>query len=303
MPSKIVVTGGAGFIGSNIVNLLCADNEVLIIDNMHSGSMENVKESMKLGAKFYKGDAGEIAKANFNPDVIFHLGMYSSSPMYRNDRGLVMRVVEDAISIFDFASKRGIPVVFASTSSLYNGHNPPHHEGLVPLAKDFYTEARLAVERLANVYSEQYGLNATALRLFSVYGPHDEKKGRYANLVTQFMISISRGEQPVVYGDGNQARDFTYVEDVVKAFKLAERLKGFNVINVGRGESFTINEMIEKLNEHLGKDVKAKYVPNPITNYVDKTEADTRKAEKVLGFKASYSLDDGISKLREYYGV
>ena len=301
MVRKIVVTGGAGFIGSNIVNSLCADNDVLIIDNLHTGSMDNVKESIKLGAKFYKGDAGDIATTHFDPDLIFHLGMYSSTPMYREDKSLIARVVGDAINIFNFASEGKIPVVLASSSSLYNGYQPPHHEGLVPLAKDFYTEARYAVERLANVYSEQHGLNATALRLFAVYGPHDEKKGKYANLVTQFMVSIKKGESPVVYGDGSQTRDFTYVEDVVRAFNMAVGLKGFNVLNVGRGESFTINEMISKLNEHLGKDVKAKYIQNPLVNYVDHTEADTTKTEKVLGFRAKYSLDDGIGKLQEFY--
>ncbi|MCL5442220.1 MAG: NAD-dependent epimerase/dehydratase family protein [Candidatus Marsarchaeota archaeon] len=300
MSKKIIVTGGAGFIGSNIVNSLCADNEVLIIDNLHTGSMDNVNESVKLGAKFYKGDSGDIAQAHFDPDIIFHLGMYSSTPMYREDKSLVARVVGDAINIFNFASERNIPIILASSSSLYNGHKPPYREDLVPLAKDFYTEARLAVERLANVYSEQHGLNATALRMFAVYGPHDENKGRYANLVTQFMLSMRRGESPVVYGDGEQTRDFTYIDDVVRAFHLAMGLEGFNVFNVGRGESFTINKMIGKLNEHLGTDIKAKYVPIPIVNYVEQTEADTTKAERVLGFRAKYSLDEGISKFQEF---
>lgn len=300
MSKKIIVTGGAGFIGSNIVNSLCAENEVLIIDNLHTGSMDNVNESVKLGAKFYKGDSGDIAQAHFDPDIILHLGMYSSTPMYREDKSLITRVVGDAINIFNFASERNVPIVLASSSSLYNGYKPPHREDMIPLAKDFYTEARIAVERLANVYSEQHGLNATALRMFAVYGPHDENKGRYANLVTQFMLSMRRGESPVVYGNGEQTRDFTYIEDVVRAFHLAMGLKGFNVFNVGRGENFTINEMIGKLNEHLGTSIKAKYVPVPIINYVEQTKADTTKAERVLGFKAKYSLDEGISKFQEF---
>ncbi len=297
---NIIVTGGAGFIGSNLSNELCNSNNLMIIDNMHSGSMDNVKESMGKGAGFFKGDSGELANAKFDPDLIFHLGMYSSSPMYRSDHRLVGKVVDDTVKIFDYASDKGVPVVFASSSSIYNGYEPPHHEDLVPKVTDFYTEARIAVERLAQLYSDMHGLNATALRLFSVYGPHDERKGRFGNLITQFMGSISRGESPIVYGDGLQTRDFTYVKDVVTAFALASKLKGFHIYNVGRGESFTINQMLDKLSSHLGTQIGAKYVANPLKNYVEHTKADTTKSEKELGFKAEYDLDKGIDDLHTY---
>lgn len=297
---RIIVTGGAGFMGSNIVNTLCASNKVMILDNMHSGSMANVEESRKLGAEFFKGDSGEIAKVHFDPDIIFHLGIYSSTPMYRANYRLVASVVDDAIGVFSFAAERKVPVVLASSSSIYNGHEPPHHEGMTPKVTDYYTEARIAVERLAELYNSMSGLDATALRFFSVYGPHDEKKGAFGNLITQFMISMSRGESPVIYGDGSQTRDFTYVSDVANAFILASGLKGFNIFNVGRGESFTINQMIEKLNRHLGTEINAKYVDNPLKNYVEHTMASTSKARDMLGFTAKESLDSGMDKLYDY---
>ncbi len=297
---RIIVTGGAGFIGSNIVNALCASNTVMILDNLHSGSMDNVQESKKLGAEFFKGDSGDIAGTHFDPDIIFHLGIYSSTPMYRANHKLVASVVSDAINVFSFAAERGIPVVIASSSSIYNGHSGLHHEGLVPKVTDYYTEARIAVERLAELYSSMSGLNATALRQFSIYGPHDEKKGSFGNLITQFMLGMSRGEQPVIYGDGMQTRDFTYVSDVVDAYTRAAELKGFNLLNVGRGENYTINQMIEKLNEKLGTDIKPKYIQNPLKNYVDHTKADTSKAEKVMGFRAKVDLEAGIDRLYNY---
>ncbi len=297
---RIMITGGAGFIGSNIANALCASNTVMILDNMHSGSVDNVEESKKLGAEFFKGDSGSIASTHFDPDVIFHLGIYSSTPMYRSNHKLVASVVSDAIGVFDFAAERGIPVVFASSSSIYNGHSGLHHEGLVPKVTDYYTEARIAVERLAELYASMSGLDATALRQFSIYGPHDEKKGIFGNLITQFMLSMGRGEQPVIYGDGTQARDFTYVSDVMDAYTMAAKLKGFNLLNVGRGESYTINQMIEKLNEKLGTEIQPKYIQNPLKNYVDRTEADTSKAEKVMGFRAKVNLEEGINKLYDY---
>ena len=297
---NIIVTGGAGFVGSNIAAALAEANNVLLLDNLHTGVMENVNALVKEGAQFFKADSGQIAEARFDPDLIFHVGMYSSTPMYRKDPSLIGRVVSDAVNVFKYASERDVPVVFASSSSIYNGHTPPHSEDMVPKVTDFYTEARLAVERLAELYNSMHGLTATGLRMFSIYGPHDERKGEYGNLITQFMLNIGRGETPVVYGDGTQTRDFTYIDDVVDAFIRASDLKGFNILNVGRGENFTINQMLGKLGEHLGVETRPKYIANPLKNYVEHLRADTGKAEKVLGFRARHSLDEGIGKMHDY---
>jgi UDP-glucose 4-epimerase len=136
------------------------------------------------------------------------------------------------------------------------------------------------------------------LRYFSVYGPHEENKKSYANLISQFMWAIRKGEQPIVYGDGSQKRDFTYVDDIVEANMLAMKSAiGLGVFNAGTGKAIAINEMIELLNRKMGTNLKPKYIPNPISNYVHYTLADTKKAEKELGFKAKVSLEEGIAKL------
>lgn len=294
----ILVTGGAGFIGSNLVEKLATENNVTVLDNMHTGSEKNLIEAMKTGnVKLIKEDVKKINELNLNVEIVFHLGMYSSSPMYRENPHFINEVVEGAISIMEYTKKHSSDLVFASSSSVYSGIKPPHKEGVKLKVTDFYTEGRIAVERIAELYSKLYKINATGLRLFSIYGKHEESKGVYANLISQFLWSIKKNEEPVVYGDGTQKRDFVYVDDVVEAFVTATKSKRFNIFNVGMGKNYTINEMIEILNKNLNKNVKAKYIKMPVKNYVYETLADTAKAEGVLEFKARYSLEEGISKL------
>jgi UDP-glucose 4-epimerase len=295
---KIIVTGGAGFIGSNLVERLAQSNDVTVVDNMHTGCEGNLAAAMSTGrVRLLKLDSSEIAKSGVVPDLIFHLGMYSSSPMYKEDPHRVGEVSKGAVGVLEYAKKTGAHLVIASTSSLYNDHATPAHEGLVPKVTDYYTEARYGVERLAELYSTLHGVDVTCLRLFSVYGPHEENKKGYANLITQFMWGMQKGERPLIYGDGMQTRDFTYVDDVVDAFVKASGLCGFNVFNVGTGKSYTINELVGKLNAHLGTDIKPTYKPLTTSNYVMHTLADTGKASRELGFTAKYALDDGIERL------
>lgn len=300
----IIVTGGAGFIGSNLVERLVKNNNnVIVLDNFHTGSMDNLREVMKTGqVKVVRADAGEIDQIKEKPDLIYHIGTYSSTPMYKENHKLVGMVVNDAIGVYNYAVKNGnVPVVFGSSSSMYSGLKPPHNESMQIGVTDFYTEAKVAGERLGQMYNMHYGLDVTALRPFAVYGKHEESKKNYANMVTQFVWCVKKGEQPVIYGDGSQTRDFTYIDDVVDAFIKAADKKGFNAYNVGTGKNYTFNQVIEKLVQQTGKEIKPKYVPTPMKNYVYETLADPTKSEKELGFKARYSLDEGIKQLLDYY--
>ncbi len=295
---KIIVTGGAGFIGSNLVERLAKDNKVLVIDTLMSGSEGNLKEAMKTGnVTFKKDDARNISKHDFKADIIFHLGMYSSSPMYKEKPTRVAEVVEIMINVLEYSRTNGSKLVFASTSSIYNGLSAPHTEDLVPKVSDYYTEGRIYAERLSQLYNNMYGTDIAAMRFFSVYGPHEEAKGGYANLVTQFIWAVKKGEGPLIYGDGKQKRDFVFVTDVVEALTRAVSVKGFDVFNVGTGKNYDLNEMAEKVNLALGKNVRPRYIDMPVSNYVMETLADTRKSEAVLGFKAKVSLDEGIKML------
>ncbi len=293
---SILVTGGAGFIGSNLVEALAGDNSVTVLDNFHTGSMDNL--AIKSGdVEVIRADVKDVRSLSRRFDLVYHLGIYSSAPMYREDPGLVGEVIDGMVAVLEYCRSKGSTLVFASTSSIYSGLKPPHREDMVPLVTDFYTEARISAERLANLYAVLYGVNSAAMRFFSVYGYHEGAKGRYANLITQFLLSMKRGEAPVVYGDGSQRRDFTFVTDVVDALLRASSVKGFAAYNVGTGVSYTINDMIDRLNRALGTAIRAKYVPMPVANYVMETLADTGKAERELGFRARVSLDEGIAKL------
>ena len=292
---KALVTGGAGFIGSNLVEALVDDYEVTILDSLHTGSMENLK-SVQKDVKFIKGSCNNCLDLGQPHDIIFHLGIPSSSPMYKKDPFLVGEAVNGMIAIMELARRSSTKkVVFASSSSVYNGVLIPHKEDATILVTDYYTEARLAIERIAELYHQLYGINYAGLRFFSVYGPHEKAKKSYANMITQFLWTMKEGKAPVIYGNGEQTRDFTYVKDIVDALILTSR-RGSGIYNAGTGRAYSFNQIIDLLNDKLGTDIKSEYLPNPIKNYVMHTLADTHKIAD-LGFYPKYTLSEGMDEL------
>ncbi|MGC9132737.1 MAG: NAD-dependent epimerase/dehydratase family protein, partial [Candidatus Micrarchaeia archaeon] len=296
---KFIVTGGAGFIGSNLVETLVKKgHEVIVVDNLHTGNLQNLN-GVSSSIKFVKANAGEVATLKEDSiDGIFHLGVYSSSPMYKQDRSLMVKALEDWTRILEFATKNNTKIVLVSSSSLYNGNPLPWKENMPIIPTDFYTETRYMMERIGKVYNELYDTKIIVLRLFSVYGEKEEFKKEYANLITQFIQKTLKGEPIKIYGDGTQSRDFIYVKDVVDALiKAMECGEDFEVFNVGKGEKYSMNEILEKINKVLKVEAKVEYVENPIKNYVTHTLADTTKAEEKLGFKAKTSVEEGIRRI------
>ena len=293
---KALVTGGAGFIGSNLVEALVDDYEVTVLDNLHTGSMDNLK-SVQKDVKFIKGSCNNCLDLGLEQhEIIFHLGIPSSSPMYKKDPFLVGEAINGMVAIMELAQRSETKkVVFASSSSLYNGIPTPHREDAVILVKDYYTEARLAIERMAELYYQLYGIDYAGLRFFSVYGPHEEAKGPYANMISQFLWGMKAGEQPVIFGDGTQTRDFTYVKDIVDALILTSK-KGTGIFNAGTGKAFSFNYLVDLINSRLGTDLNPIYRENPIKNYVMHTLADTAKIQS-LGFAPRYSLENGLKEI------
>jgi UDP-glucose 4-epimerase len=292
-----LVTGGAGFIGSNLVEeLLAAGEDVVILDNMHTGSPGNL-DGMEGSLKLIRASCNDLPGMDLDPEKIYHLGIPSSSPMYKKNPYLVGEALNGFTAVFELARRSGARVIYASSSSLYNGLMPPHHEDMAIQVADYYTEARLAMERMAELYRRLFDVPSIGMRFFSVYGPKEEAKKEYANMVTQFLWEMRAGKTPVIFGDGSQTRDFTYVKDVVRALQLAMKSDYHGILNVGTGKAYSFNDVIEILNQKLGLTVKPKYAKNPIKNYVMHTLADISKAEREIGFKAQSPFDKGIDAI------
>lgn len=296
-----LVTGGAGFIGSNLVEeLLQAGEDVVVLDNMHTGSLENLA-GLEGRLELIQGSCNDLSRLDIHPQRIYHLGIPSSSPMYRKNPYLVGEAINGFVSVFELARRSGSPLVYASSSSLYSGLIPPHREDMAIQVTDYYTEARLAMERIAELYQRLYGIRSVGLRFFSVYGPKEGAKKQYANMVTQFLWEMKAGRRPLIYGDGTQTRDFTFVLDVVRAMRLAMNSDYHGILNVGTGESYSFNELIELLNHMMDLTLEAQYTENPIKNYVLHTRSDTSKAERTIGFRSRFSLKEGIEEMIRFY--
>lgn len=297
---KILVTGGAGFIGSNLVHDLAKEGqEVVVIDNLSTGSVENVSDIMG-EIKFIKASCAEALKIEELKDLdgIYHYGIPSTTQLYRDDRSLVGRSISEFIEILELAKREDCKVVYASSSSVYNGNNPPFREDMAVHIKDFYTEARYLMERIAKLYNDFYGVRSVGFRFFSVYGPREEAKKNFANLVSQFIWDMKKGKPPLIYGDGTQTRDFTYVDDINCGFKLGMKNEiNSDVFNLGTGKRYSLNELVDILNEALDTDIKPVYKENPIQNYVQETLADISKARERFGFEPKIHLEEGIRKI------
>ncbi|MBD3389659.1 NAD-dependent epimerase/dehydratase family protein [Candidatus Micrarchaeota archaeon] len=290
---NFIVTGGLGFIGSHVSSQLLGKGEVTIVDNLHTGKESNLPQ----GCNFIKGNSGQLKdRVNGGINAIFHQGIFSSAPMYKQNVFLASRAVSEFGHLMEFARVNDAKVVVASTSSLYRGIPGRQKEDVHIEPFDFYTKARYKMEKIAEEYSKNYGMKNVVLRYFSVYGPGEAHKKEYANLISQFIWAMERQEGIEIYGDGRQERDFIYIADVVEANMLALEYGDFGIFNVGTGNAYSLNQVMGLIEKLAGKKIKTKNIPNPIDDYVEHTLADTAKAEKLLGFRAETDLETGIRK-------
>lgn len=302
---KVLVTGGAGFIGSNLAEALVEKgHDVTILDNFFLGVEKNLA---KIGnnVKLVKGDIRDydlVLKLTKNMDVIFHQAAASSSPMFRENLKDALSVnIDGTVHVLNAAKINNVKrVVYASTSSIYGNAPSPLREDMPVKPVNFYASSKLMKEHLAALFGLEYGLETVGLRYASIYGPHEEGKGRFANLVSQFLWAMKKGEQPIVYGNGKQTRDFTYVKDICQANILAATTKKKmigEVLNAGTGKATSFNKLIEILNMMLATKLKPKYVKVPIKNYIDTQMHDITKISRALGYKPQYTLERGIAEM------
>ena len=306
---KVLVTGGAGFIGSNLVHeLVSRDLEVVVLDNLFLGSESNLEE-VRDEINFIKGSVTDkkiVKKAVSGCDTVFHQAARSSSPMHKDNSAKAARVnIEGFINTCEAAKEEGVEkIVYASTSSMYGSVKPPHSEDMGELPTNLYTASKMSRERYAQVYSYKKDLQTTGLRYFSVYGPREKAKGKYANVVTQFLWKMKKGEKPVIWGNGEQSRDFTYVKDIVEAnMRAAERKQELDgkYLNIGTGKDVTFNQVVEKLNKLLGTEIEPEYVENPLERYVETTKADCAQAKELMSYESDYTFEEGLKETVNYY--
>jgi len=303
---RIVVTGAAGFVGSNLVEeLVKRGHSVVALDNFYLGRKENLV-SVADKVELVDGsitDEALIMKITKGTEAIVNLAAASSSPMFvvEKVREAVKANVDGFLIVLKAAVKNNVKrVLYASTSSIYGNNDPPLQEDMKVLPPNMYSASKLMNEHCAKLFSQEYGLETVGFRFLSVYGPNEESKGIYANLASQFLWSIMRNESPVIYGDGTQERDFTYVKDIVQGIVLGieseKKLLG-EVFNVGSGYTHSFNELVAMINRALGKDVKPKHIPNPVKNYIMGQDGDITKIKSVLGYQPKYNLEAGIREM------
>jgi len=300
---KILVTGGAGFIGSNIANKMSAekDTSVVAMDDLSLGTPTNLLPSVK----FVKGSVMDYEltlEVSKGCDYIFHEAAKSSSPMFKDDprEGVDINAL-GFMNVMESAKRNNInKVIYASSSSMYNGLPVPFKESQILSPKTFYEASFYCREILAKSYYLENGVSSIGLRYFSVYGPNEKHKGNFANNISQFIWSIKSGKSPILYGDGKQTRDFVYVDDVVQANSLALQSteKEFGIYNVGTEVTTSFSRIVEIINENLGTQIEASHVDNPIKNYVQETKADISLARSELGYEPRWKgVEDGIKRI------
>jgi len=304
-----LVTGGAGFIGSHIAAALMAGGaRVRVLDDLSTGHRENIEE---IGGDldFIEGSVADEALLNKildGVDVIFHEAAIPSVPRsVEAPKQTHVASVDGTFSLLVAArDKRVRRVVYAASSSAY-GDQPtlPKSEQMLPDPLSPYAVAKLVGEYYCQVFTRVYGLETVSLRYFNVFGPRQDPGSQYSGVVSRFISSLLSGEQPVIYGDGEQSRDFTYIDNVVAANLSAATSEGASgkVINVANGQRITLNELLSELKELTGKDdVTAEY-REPRVGDVRHSLADITLAREFLGYESKVGLRDGLQRTIDWW--
>lgn len=301
--SKILVTGGAGFIGSNLCNMMAEKgHEVTAFDNLSLGKAENLSDKVR----FVQGDVNkkeDLEKTGADFDYIVHLAASSSAPMFAKDMYYAYQNnVAGHIRVMQYAKEIGAKkLLFASTSSIYGNNPTPLTEDQEVTPPNHYSVTKFAQEGASRIFSSTEGMEIIAFRFMSIYGLNEDHKTYFANLVSQFIWGMAKDEAPILYGDGTQDRDFTNVKDVAQGIELAmetDKKYGFTVFNIGTNKCIDLVGLVQIINKVMGKDIKPEFIPNPIKEgYVKSQLADITKISNELGYKPTVELEEGITEI------
>lgn len=300
---KFVITGGAGFIGSNLAQELSSGGgEVTALDDLSSGKRENLRG---IDIRLVEGsiaDFGLLRSLFKGADCIFHLAAVASVQRSVEDPALVNEVnLNGTLNVLRAARDVGVRrVVFASTAAVY-GTSPelPKREDMLPGPRSPYAVAKLAGEHYASVFQDLYGLEAVALRFFNVFGPKQDPSSEYSGVISRFISAVLKGDWPIIFGDGEQTRDFVFVHDVVRACVLAADSHATGVFNVARGERTSLNRLLSALGGITGREVQPRYAaarPGDIRHSL----ADISKAEWI-GYRPRFSVEEGLRRTVDWF--
>jgi len=305
---KFLVTGGAGFIGSNICRKLISDGcFVRVVDNLLTGKKANLA-GISDKIDFIEADMGDsrVARSAMKDiDVVFHQGALPSVPRSVEDPASTHKHCIDATFTLLLAARDlGIRrFVYASSSSAY-GDTPtlPKVETMLPSPLSPYAVGKLTGEYYCSVFSEVFGLETISLRYFNVFGPYQNPASQYAAAIPAFVTAILNDRPPTIYGDGEQSRDFTYVNNVVEANLLAARAKQTKgeAVNIACGQAITINAIIAMINELLGKNIEPVYA-DPRPGDIKHSLADITLAQNLIGFKPTIPFKQGLQRAIDWY--
>jgi len=305
---RYLVTGGAGFIGSNMVDeLVRRGHGVVVLDDLSTGKEENLAEARNK-ITFVKGsitDIEAVQKAIQQADYVIHLAARTSVPRSVKDPLETNRInVEGTLNVLVAARDNKVKrVVFAASSAAY-GETPtlPKTEAMPPQPISPYGVSKYVGELYAQTFGRCYGLENVSVRYFNIFGPRQDPDSPYSGVLSRFATAFLEQEQPVVYGDGEQTRDFTYVDNAVQANLLACEAPGASggVFNVGTGGRVSLNQTLEYLRRISGTKLEAKYEP-PREGDIRDSQADIALAHEVLGYEPTVGFEEGLEKTFEWY--
>ncbi len=306
--ARYLVTGGAGFIGSNVVHkLIELNHDVWVLDNFLTGKRENIADVLDQ-ITLIEGDLRDlptVTRVCKNIDYVLHIGALPSVPRSVADPILTHDInITGTLNVLEAARQQNVKrVVFSSSSSVY-GNTPtlPKHEDMPVNPLSPYATHKVSGEFYCRIYNDIYNLETVCLRYFNVFGPRQNPNSQYAAVIPKFISAFQTGRQLTIYGDGEQSRDFTYIENVVSANIVAATAPNAagEIINIACGHRITINELAYKIGEILGKDVKPQYESSR-SGDVKHSLADISKAEKLLNYSSLVDIDSGLQKTIEWF--
>lgn len=296
--TKVVITGGAGFIGANLAKELAVDNSVIIIDDLSTGNKENLTDLPTENVEFVEGSICDISllKRLFtNVDFVFHQAAISSvhksieNPLATNEVN-----VTGTLNVLLAARDNGVKkVIYASSAAVYGDTTMnPQREDMMPNPQSPYAVTKLVGEYYCQAFRAVYGLPTVSLRYFNAYGPKQDPNSEYSAVIPRFINRLSEGNPPIIFGDGEQTRDFVFVSDVVRANILAAESEVSGVFNIGQGQRVTINELAELIIRLLNKEPGVVYKEARVGD-IRHSLADISKAG-LFGYQPQYDLEQGL---------